>query len=605
LLSLMITTCPGAMQPPSDGVPCDRSCSSTVLWSFSVSQGLHLHVPDQATGSSPKAQKKYDFRLLIPATGGTFHRRGLAASGTSSSSVTQTGRTLMACGKRCVLSLRPERCGNKAENQKSREAGESEGGASAANGMVDEPRNTGEEKKRAWSSVARTRATVTSDARPSTAPANSRAGRSDVNAPAPDPAKGLLRAPAFISHHSSEAAGVFIFEVEATHGIVGTPSSPVVHWGYPVTSHLIIQPKSLQLSAGHPAGLEIIRKEADEKLDRQDAETDLKTVEIRIRPQRDVRNEGNCDVARENRTPDVLEDVITTETGSERKRKTEEYGERRRGSQNELAETEENKQGGVREESSDITQEPGEEHVTGEGEERSVKSDDVHQRTGDVLEERPKAPDVKLRSEDAHVRNSERSSTRRLMLPAPALSIPGTIARTRSSPSPCVLPPFYGSSFGHRIRTPHAPERHRARTHPAVSFSFDKRAIKHPPSLDRTGNRHVFKTGPRGITGPRPKKSCERWGPLPHKTKTTMTFVWGPRGPQESKRNGNSDVSASTVTCTSGSALAAALCGDARVRGEVTLTVTGCAPDRENGSARHSPYGTQHQRAQVGPRRET
>ncbi|KAK3565518.1 hypothetical protein QTP86_011900 [Hemibagrus guttatus] len=560
------------MQPPSDGVPCDRSCSSTVLWSFSVSQGLHLHVPDQATGSSPKAQKKYDFRLLIPATGGTFHRRGLAASGTSSSSVTQTGRTLMACGKRCVLSLRPERCGNKAENQKSREAGESEGGASAANGMVDEPRNTGEEKKRAWSSVARTRATVTSDARPSTAPANSRAGRSDVNAPAPGTHRLVWRTGGNGHRDPLDCSST---------------GNPVLHLYLP----------------NYPT--DPSRKEADEKLDRQDAETDLKTVEIRIRPQRDVRNEGNCDVARENRTPDVLEDVITTETGSERKRKTEEYGERRRGSQNELAETEENKQGGVREESSDITQEPGEEHVTGEGEERSVKSDDVHQRTGDVLEERPKAPDVKLRSEDAHVRNSERSSTRRLMLPAPALSIPGTIARTRSSPSPCVLPPFYGSSFGHRIRTPHAPERHRARTHPAVSFSFDKRAIKHPPSLDRTGNRHVFKTGPRGITGPRPKKSCERWGPLPHKTKTTMTFVWGPRGPQESKRNGNSDVSASTVTCTSGSALAAALCGDARVRGEVTLTVTGCAPDRENGSARHSPYGTQHQRAQVGPRRET
>lgn len=41
-----------------------------------------------------------------------------------------------------------------------------------------------------------------------------------------------------------------------TNGIVGTPS--VLQWGYPVTSQLVVHPKSLQLRAGHPAGLEIM-----------------------------------------------------------------------------------------------------------------------------------------------------------------------------------------------------------------------------------------------------------------------------------------------------------------------------------------------------------
>lgn len=41
-----------------------------------------------------------------------------------------------------------------------------------------------------------------------------------------------------------------------THGIVGSPS--MLHWGYLVTSHLIIHPKSVQLRARHPAGLEIM-----------------------------------------------------------------------------------------------------------------------------------------------------------------------------------------------------------------------------------------------------------------------------------------------------------------------------------------------------------
>ncbi|XP_027035221.2 uncharacterized protein LOC113663934 isoform X2 [Tachysurus fulvidraco] len=379
------------MQHPNDGVPCDRGCSSTTSWSFSVSQGLHLHVSDRTTASSSKALRKYDFRLLTPSTGGTFHRRGLAASGTSSS-VTQKGRSLM----------------------------ETPG----------------------YSVVWRHRD------------------------PADCPSTG----------------------------------NPVLHLYLP---DYRIDP----------------RKETDEA---SDAETDQKTGEIRSQPQE---KEGAAD---------VLEDVMTTETGSEQKCNVEENDERRRSGQNELDEIEMNKRGGVREESpDDITQEPGEKRST----EHSGKSDDRNQCAADVFKERPKAPDVKLKSKD---RNSGQDRTRRPTLPASALFIPGTLGRTRSSPSSCMLPPFYGSSFGHSIRTPHTPERHRAKTHLAGSFSFDKRAIKSvtqkPPSWDSTGNRLVFKTEPRGITGPRPKiLSCERWGPLPRKTKTTKTFVWGPRGPQESK----------------------------------------------------------------------
>ncbi|XP_027035215.2 uncharacterized protein LOC113663934 isoform X1 [Tachysurus fulvidraco] len=468
------------MQHPNDGVPCDRGCSSTTSWSFSVSQGLHLHVSDRTTASSSKALRKYDFRLLTPSTGGTFHRRGLAASGTSSS-VTQKGRSLMACGRRCVLSLRPGRCGNKTEKQKSKEAEESEGGKSAADGMVDESRKAGEEKKRARSCVARTRATVTSDARPSTAPAHTRAGRSDINS-------------------LEETPGYSVVWRHRDPADCPSTGNPVLHLYLP---DYRIDP----------------RKETDEA---SDAETDQKTGEIRSQPQE---KEGAAD---------VLEDVMTTETGSEQKCNVEENDERRRSGQNELDEIEMNKRGGVREESpDDITQEPGEKRST----EHSGKSDDRNQCAADVFKERPKAPDVKLKSKD---RNSGQDRTRRPTLPASALFIPGTLGRTRSSPSSCMLPPFYGSSFGHSIRTPHTPERHRAKTHLAGSFSFDKRAIKSvtqkPPSWDSTGNRLVFKTEPRGITGPRPKiLSCERWGPLPRKTKTTKTFVWGPRGPQESK----------------------------------------------------------------------
>ncbi|XP_034162732.2 uncharacterized protein LOC117597849 [Pangasianodon hypophthalmus] len=514
----MRCVCPRAMQHPSDGIPCSRSCTS-MLWSFSVSQGLHLHVSDQARGSNPKALRKYDFRLLTPSTVGTFHRRGLAGSGMPSS-VTQKNGSLMACGKRCVLSLRPERCGNKAENEKSKEAEENEREESTANRIVDEHRRAGEEKKRAQSGVVRTRVMVTSDARPSTAPAHTLAGRSDVNPLSPGtPGYRMVWRTSENGHHDT---------LDCT-----STGTPVLH---------------LYLPNYHTD----TRKEMDEVLDveadRQDADTDRKNREIQIQEQLDVWNDGNrnCDVTGGNRPPDDVEDVITVETRSEQNHKMEEDdkdGERQRGSRNERIEKEENEQHGVRENSCDISQEPSEERSSVEEEGRSGKSDDTPQPTAaahqHVLEERQKTAATKLKSGAAHVRNSETKMTRRLTLPAPALSFPGPPARTHSSPSPCVLPSFYGSSFGHRIRAPHTPERHGAKTRP-TEIDFDKRAIKpateRPPSLEWRGSRHVSKMDSSGITGPRPKiTSSEWWGSLSRKTKTTKTFVWGPRGPQETK----------------------------------------------------------------------
>lgn len=68
---------------------------------------------------------------------------------------------------------------------------------------------------------------------------------------------GISQYPGLIRNDCYEAAGVVIFRAGGeTHGIVGSPS--MLHWGYLVTSHLIIHPKSVQLRARHPAGLEIM-----------------------------------------------------------------------------------------------------------------------------------------------------------------------------------------------------------------------------------------------------------------------------------------------------------------------------------------------------------
>lgn len=280
----------------------------------------------------------------------------------------------------------------------------------------------------------------------------------------------------------------------------------------------------------------------DIEADRQGDDADQKMAEIHIQERLDVLNDGkrNRDVAGGNGPPDVSADVITVETGSEQTHKMEGDDERRRGSQNELIEKEENEQHAGRENSCDIAQEPSEECSTAEGDGGSGTSEDTPQSTAaahqHALEERQKAPATKLKCGDAHGRNSGTKMTRRLTLPAPALSFPGTLARSCSSDSPCMLPSFYGSSIGCRIRTPHTPERHRAKTRAGFDIRGIKPARERPPSLERTGSRHILKIESRGITGPHPKlMSAESWGSLPRKTKTTKTFVWGPRGPQETK----------------------------------------------------------------------
>ncbi|KAI5622150.1 actin related protein 2/3 complex, subunit 5-like, a [Silurus asotus] len=519
---------PSASSAPSaPSIPCAQGCSS-VTWSYSVNQGFHLHVSDQARGSSPKALRKYDFRLL---TLSAFHRRGLEASGMSAP-LPRTNGSLVACGKRCVLSLRRERSGNKDQNKKTKES-EVKKGANVAERIVDGHGETSEEKKRAQSGVLRMRARETPDPRPSTAPANPWARWSDVNSLTP----------------GSPGCRMFWKTPDTSDGTL--TGNPVLHLYLPNSL-----PPDTRLSLGHPAGVEIMSESTrwtcrrygfgfyfggipieagvsgflcsepetrvTKEAERQDAETQNGTRGPTCEIGGITRGTGRCDASK---------DINTTETGSEQKHETEEADkdvEKQRGSRNEFNKKDEN----LKENGYNVDQDPSDEHGAVE---ESGKSGDALRLTAaahlDVSEERHKAPNMKIKS---HIRNKETNRKKILTLPAPASLVPGT----HSSHLPSILS-FYGSSIAHRVRTPRPPERRRAK---AQHDPVDKRAVKPatetPPSLDRRGNQNILKTEPRGTTAPRPKITISEWccGPLlSRKTKTTKTFVWGPRGPQETK----------------------------------------------------------------------
>ncbi|KAF7694863.1 hypothetical protein HF521_006586 [Silurus meridionalis] len=460
--------------PSAPSVPCARSCSS-VTWSFSVNQGLHLHVSDQARGSSPKALRKYDFRLL---TLSAFHRRGLEASGMSAP-LPRTNGSLV--GKNMGSRVDAVVNGNRDQNKKTKES-EVKKGANVAERIVDGHGETSEEKKRAQSGVLRMRARETPDPRPSTAPANTWARWSDVNSLTP----------------GSPGCRMFWKTPDTSDGTL--TGNPVLH---------LYLPNSLPPDT---------RKEAE----RRDAETQNRTRGPTCEIGGITRGTGRCDASK---------DIITTETGSEQKHETEEAdkdGKKQRGSRNELNEKDEN----LKENGYNVDQDPSEEHGAVE---ESGKSGDAPRLTAaahlDVSEEQHKAPNMKIKS---HMRNKETNRKRIPTLPAPASLVPGT----HSSHLPSILS-FYGSSIGRCVRTPRPPERRRAKAqHDPVDKKAVKPATETPPSLDRRGNQNILKTEPRGTTAPRPKITISEWCCEPllsRKTKTTKTFVWGPRGPQETK----------------------------------------------------------------------
>ncbi|KAK2898856.1 hypothetical protein Q8A67_010274 [Cirrhinus molitorella] len=120
---------------------------------------------------------------------------------------------------------------------------------------------------------------------------------------------------------------------------------------------------------------------------------------------------------------------------------------------------------------------------------------------------------------------------------ATALTFPSTPMHRNPSPTLSVLPSFYGTSFGYRIRTTSEPCRSKTRTRKAC----DDNRITQPlmndmrHAIEIKGNPCLFQTRTGVPVSPHPKIMSTERGSQLHKIKTTKTFLWGPEGPQETK----------------------------------------------------------------------
>ncbi|XP_062854262.1 uncharacterized protein LOC134317492 [Trichomycterus rosablanca] len=484
------------MRRPSD------SAERTTLWTFSISDGLQLHISDPETVSGQKVQRKYDFRLLTSIGSTTSRRKGL--TGSENQDVFTETDPLIACGKQCVLSLRPDptdHAYNKPDNEKPKDDELNETEKSSEKTIPGE--------QRVWNDIKTGQEVQRSTTRPSTAPAYTRSAPTEVTQP---PETSLVRR---TSHHDPPDDG--------------TAGNHVLHLYLP----------------------------GNQLCDRAQNRPEQKDTRGEMHQRMDVKVDGEDTIPTEAR-----HDVNETEersTGKEEDLKTQSdtTGDTRESKQDTRTEEKQNEPqvGGQSliklpedENSQDkIIQEPSEERITSHQEKhqtyRNSKTSDgmvnikTHSRSCDNTsiqtkakfsstnqQESGKQENVTSKRPKSEASQINTPTQRRQTLTASALLFPCKYKNTPSSPSPCVLPSFYGSSFG--VRTPRTPERHRVKLRP-TRVGSDNTALKpmteSPPCSER------------GARGSRPEIMSHERGSVSRKTKTTKTFVWGPEGLQETK----------------------------------------------------------------------
>lgn len=119
---------------------------------------------------------------------------------------------------------------------------------------------------------------------------------------------------------------------------------------------------------------------------------------------------------------------------------------------------------------------------------------------------------------------------------ATALTFPSTLTNRNPSPPVSILPSFYGTSFGYRIRTTSEPCRSKTRSRKACDdnrFTRPMNDMRH--TIEIKGNPCSLKTRAGAPVSPHPKIMSTDRGSQLHKMKTTKKFLWGPEGPQETK----------------------------------------------------------------------
>ncbi|XP_048067250.1 uncharacterized protein LOC125280629 isoform X2 [Megalobrama amblycephala] len=479
--------------------------AGSMAWNSILKQGLQLQVTNQRGVPPLKTFPIHQHGSSSPNTGAysnsMFQGRILKDSRnlsekTSKKSFTAKKALLIACGVRCVLSPRPSNCSTSsphkdekdrphstsARGQKCSDSFETEGELKVWESYTAIKRT--EDRKRARSSIHRQRVPLDSTPRPSTVPLENQMGRRALSTPETPMCKIFWR--------RKEEQNV----LQDGH-FTEDRLTPSLHLYLPS----LYQPQEQRedTAAGQDNSTEVHEnQDITEELREHD---ESQKQDITINKTEDDRKNDFTDVTRNDITDTWLID-IQNHTPEE----TFEIEERRQ--------QDDNRQ------------------------ENQCNID----RSFNTIEDKQEY-DITEKTEGIYRRTkSNRSSYKacdaktRYPATATALTFPSTLTNRNPSPPVSILPSFYGTSFGYRIRTTSEPCRSKTRSGKACDdnrFTRPMNDMRH--TIEIKGNPCSLKTRARAPVSPHPKIMSTDRGSQPHKMKTTKKFLWGPEGPQGTK----------------------------------------------------------------------
>ncbi|KAI7797747.1 hypothetical protein IRJ41_019631 [Triplophysa rosa] len=496
--------------------------AGSMAWNPTLKQRLQLQITNQRGVPSLDTFTENGRGSSSPNTGvysnTTLQGRSLKDSRhlsekTSRKSFIGRKALLIACGVRCVLSPRPTNCSASSAYKDEKDRPRS----SPARGERVEKQMDGwavysgikrtEERQRARNSIKRERVTKDLTQRPSTVPLENQTGRRAHSTPEIPTCKILWRRKddqSFLQNgpqHTAEDQRPDL--------------TPFLHLYLPS-----YQPKKKREEPMEKQenSLEIHNKQAvTEEVREHDVITESQNQDITVNKINEERQHDFTDGIQYDITNTSRHDISVGKTQEEN-------------FENDI--TEGKKSQSITD--NEVTQQ-NQCDITDVGESNNVPED---KEQNDTQEKK------NIHSRTLHTRRVSKTSDGKLMgktrypAPATALTFPYSLMDRNPSPTVSVLPSFYGTPFGCRIRKFNTPEHGSSKTRTRKVYN-DIRFIKPTNdmrhAIETKGNRCLLQTKADAVISPRPKIMSTERGVPPHKMKTTKTFLWGPEGPQETK----------------------------------------------------------------------
>ncbi|KAI2661454.1 Tryptophan 2,3-dioxygenase [Labeo rohita] len=488
-----------------------------MAWNSIVKQRLQLQVTNQRGVPPLKTFPVHQHGSSSPNTGAysnsMLQGRPLRDSRNLSDknarkSFTAKKALLIACGVQCVLSPRPSNCSTSSPHKDEKDRPHSTSARGQKSSRENRVETEGElkvwdaytvikrteERQRARSSIHRQRVPPDSSQRPSTVPLENQTGRRALSTPETPICKILWR--------RKDDQNVLQDRPQDFTEDESLNLTPSLHLYLPSSYQLQEQKEDTAPSQENSSEVHE-KQDVTEELTMESQKQDITLSKTEGEEQNDFTDGIRCDIT------DTWQNDIQKDTPE-----------------------------------NDMTEERPPQDVTDDDRQQETMENQCNiDRSFNIVDDKQEydiieKPEVIYRRNRSSYKASDAKLTVKTRYPATAtaLTFPSTPTHRNPSPTLSLLPSFYGTSFGYRVRTTSEPCRSKTRIRKACN---DNRTTQPMTDMRHTieikGNPCIIQTRAGVPVSPHPKIMSTERGSQPHKIKTTKTFLWGPEGPQETK----------------------------------------------------------------------